>query len=206
LKKTTLIYSALAVLISCSGCSYNTQSTPESWLKTHGLSTPTDSGEMTLCQNFGCTKSKSIQLSADELKPVQLLFTPLPADAVEERERIAQAIGLLEKITGPKIGTEHDLAKNAFGFSFESNQLDCVAESNNTSTYLLLLQNLELLKYHRVGGNMHRGLFTLHAPHNSAAVIESDTDHAYAVDSWFRPNGEAAWIIEAEHWLSGAAP
>ncbi|WP_156473474.1 hypothetical protein [Neptuniibacter pectenicola] len=206
MKKTTLTYSALILLISCSGCSYNTDSTPDAWLKTYGLSTPTHLGEMTLCHNFGCTQSETIQLSKQEMEQVQLLFTPLADSAEDERNKIAHAIGQLETITGPKLHTENDLAKNAFGFSLKSHQLDCVAESSNTSNYLLLLDNLALLKYHRVGGNMHRGLFTLHAPHNSAAIIEKGTDNAYAVDSWFRANGQDAWIVEAEQWLSGAAP
>ena len=133
-------------------------------------------------------------------------FSPTPHTATEERQRLASAIALFEQLTGPKLGTSGDEAQNYFEFMSPSNQLDCVAESLNTTHYLLLLEQMQLLRFHRTGGNVHRGLFTLNAPHNSATIIQLDNQQAYAVDAWFGANAEAAWITPVEHWLDGAEP
>jgi len=204
LKKNTLIYSLIGVLISLGGCGYNTNSSPRLWLKSYGIDSSPAIDNITLCQNFGCTKTKQISLSPEELAQINQHFSPTPLSAEEERERIKTGIGLLERVTGPKLGTAHDLAENDFHMS--TNQLDCVAETSNTSQYLLLLSSMKLIKFHRIGGNLHRGLFTLDAPHNSAAMVDIQSNKAFAVDSWFGKNGDPAWIVQAEHWLSGQSP
>lgn len=204
MKKNTLTYSLLSLILTTTGCTYNVNSTPEWWFKAKGLTMPADDGRVSLCQNFGCTKSTTIQLTQQDLEPIHQLFTPPPNSAEEERALIAKAMGLFEAITGPKIGTSHDKAKNAF--SLRSSQLDCIAESSNSSAYLLILKQHNLIKFHRVGGNIHRGPLTLNAPHNSAVVVDISTSEAYAVDSWFGANGEPAWITPSENWLSGSNP
>lgn len=204
MKKNTLAYSLLCLTVLISGCNYNVDSSPKTWLEGHGLPMPSFAKSMTLCQNFGCNKSKKVTLSIDEVNRVHQFFSPLPESAEEERTLIKNSIGLLEAITGPKLGTDNDLPENSF--HMRSNQLDCIAETSNTSNYLLFLQSQGLIKYHRIGGNLHRGLFSFNAPHNSAAIIERSTNKAYAVDAWFRANGEPAWITGADHWLSGARP
>ncbi len=204
MKKNTLVYSLIGLLISLGGCGYNTNSSPKVWLKNYGINSSPALDSITLCQNFGCTKTKQISLSPKELARINQHFSPTPVSAEEERERLKTGIGLLERITGPKLGTTNDLAENDFHMS--TNQLDCVAETSNTSQYLLFLSSMGLIKFHRIGGNLHRGLFTLDAPHNSAAMIEIESNQAFAVDSWFGKNGDSAWIVKAERWLSGQSP
>lgn len=201
-------YSLIALFFILSGCGYNKQTSPTNWLKSQGLSATyaNQLATATLCQNFGCDKRKTIQLNADELSMIRQHFLPKPSTAEEERQRLASAIALFEQLNGPKLRTSGDEAQNYTAFMSRSNQLDCVAESLNTTRYLLLLEEMKLLRFHRTGGNVHRGLFTLNAPHNSATIIQLENQQAYAVDAWFGANAEPAWVVPIETWLDGATP
>ncbi|MGE4293606.1 MAG: hypothetical protein AB7E32_15520 [Desulfovibrio sp.] len=133
---------------------------------------------------------------------MERIFRSGPASAAGERERMARAVALLETLVGKHVGTSVDVARNA---AAGPGQLDCVAESVNTSVYLLQLQNRGLLTYHRVEATRHRG-FLIFYPHNTAVVRELSTDRLFAVDSWFGDNGEMPYVVPLEEWLDGWSP
>lgn len=209
--RSTLLYKAgyllLALLLTgCSAGSYHSAAYPERWLQNYGLIRPSGPDTLQLCTHFGCGKTQLSRFSITETHQISALFYPPASTAHEERQRIAAAIALMETQQGPKLHTQHDLAKNQAGLFSGSNQLDCIAETANTSVYLLLLEKLALLQYHRVSAPLHRGPLNLLMPHNSAAILEVQSGQLYAVDSWFYRNGEQPWITTAEQWRSGASP
>ncbi|WP_415882991.1 hypothetical protein ACMXYX_00180 [Neptuniibacter sp. QD72_48] len=208
MKKITQANSLILATLLVSGCGYNIQSSPTTWVNSYEVEvSDTEEGKRySLCKSFGCDRRSSIQFYTDELDQVRQHFSPPAVTAEEERLRIATGIGLFERITGPKLRTFGDQAANNTSFISRSNQLDCVAESLNTTRYLLILQQMNLLHFHRPGGNVHRGPFTLNAPHNSATIVQLDTQQAFAVDSWFGANAEPAWITPVDNWLTGADP
>lgn len=193
-------------LLLLSGCGYNLNSNPHGWLKNHNLPSNISPQNLTLCTNFGCTKQRSSSFSTGEWAQIENLFLPAPETAEQERIQIANAIALMESQQGPKVGTQNDLAENGFGIGVEGYQLDCVAETSNTSIYLTLLENAELLKFHTVTGHAHRGPFTLNLPHNTATIKEKTSEKAFAIDSWYSANGQLPWVTPVENWLSGASP
>ncbi|WP_286240680.1 hypothetical protein [Neptuniibacter halophilus] len=205
MKKIMLRCKPLLLCTLLAGCSYNPNGTPDNWLQSHGLQS--ESREtLRLCRNFGCSDRGTVRFSAEDMAQIRALFTPQSRSPEEERQRIANAIGLMETISGPQLNTVADLAKNDFALSNRSNQLDCIAESLNTSRYLLTLEQQGLLQFHRTGGNAHRGPLRLSAPHNSATIRQLSNQQGFAVDSWFRGNGEPAWVVPIEIWLSGNDP
>lgn len=193
-------------LLLLAGCGYNHNSKPNYWFKHHDLPTNISPQNLTLCTNFGCTKQRSSSFSTGEWAQIENLFLPAPETADQERIQIAKAIALMESQQGPKVGTQNDLAENGFGIGVEGSQLDCVAETSNTSIYLTLLENAELLKFHTVTGHAHRGPFTLNLPHNTATIKEKTSDKAFAIDSWYSANGQLPWVTPVENWLTGASP
>lgn len=201
----TLCYSVTAAIL-LAGCSYNPHASPTGWLNGYGLTIPTESESFTLCTSFGCSKTQTSTFTTGEFARVKQLFSPEARSPEEERQQIAKAIALMEKIQGDKVNTAGDLAKNNTGFMAQSNQLDCIAETANTYIYLILLENAELLTHHQLAGRVHRGPFTLNAPHNSAAIKEVNSGESFAVDSWFGANGQPPWITSTTYWLSGASP
>jgi len=127
--------------------------------------------------------------------------------AAQERALLPAVIGLMETIVGEQTGTGGDLAENHTRHG-ESGQMDCIDESSNTLTYLTLLANAKLLRWHRVGARLNRGPYTLvfQAPHSAAEIVEIASGDRYAVDSWFRANGEPAVVVSKAEWARGYRP
>ena len=127
-------------------------------------------------------------------------------DAKSERTNIANAIGAFERIIGKKTGTSADIAGTYVQLGHM--QQDCVDESTNTTTYLILLKKMDLLKFHNVNQLTSRPpiLSGRLGPHRTAVIIENDTQTKYAVDSWFHDNGQVAEIVELDTWRWGWHP
>lgn len=187
------------------GCGYNPDNQPSQWLELRTL--PLAEGrELALCVDFDCTKNQRYTFSSSDLQKIRATFEPSAETPQDERKQISLAIGLLETQVGTTIGTLHDQPENNFPDIPNTRQLDCIAESLNTTQFLLFLERENLLSFHRIGGNAHRGPLTLNAPHNSASIIENKSGKAFAVDSWFGHNGDPAWVTPIEHWLTGESP
>ena len=63
-----------------------------------------------ICHSGGCADIDRVSLENGEWQRVVSEFEPAPQDAEDERNRIANAIGVLEQIVGDKIGTHNDFA------------------------------------------------------------------------------------------------
>ncbi len=176
-------------------------STPASYLSAYGMAPAPRPVAFDICRSFGCGDTVGASLDGEEWEKVRRLFSPLPADAREERARAARAVGLLETLVGPKAGTQFDAPRNGFGPEGTA-QLDCVAEASNATVYLLMLEDDGLLPRHRVGYPARRGFF-LWFPHNSALLVERDTGGEWIVDSWYGPNGAAADVWPLALWRAG---
>ena len=196
----------MSLFISGCAAQQTVSSSPNRWLQHHDLEPPTVGQPVQLCTNFGCETKGFASFSNADLLNITALFNAQNMTAAEERESISKAIGMMETITGPELNTLYDQPANEFSPFGKGNQLDCIAESGNSSTYLLLLEQLNLLKHHTVTGIAHRGLFTLNAPHNSASIQEKASGTVYVVDSWFGANGSPAWITTLTDWETGARP
>lgn len=156
------------------------------------------------CQGGGCAEVDSVGVSDDEWMQVRNAFEPAAKKAEDEREQIKFAIGLLERVVGPKTGTDGDRG-GTFGNSSYPGQLDCNDESTNTTTYLKLMLKDGLLRFHHPIDTKTRGFFLNGWPHTTAA-IQDDSGNKFAVDSWFFDNGVPPVIIPLEQWRSGWKP
>lgn len=158
-----------------------------------------------ICQGGGCVQSDVLSLSSAEWDNVEQLFTPLPATAEAEREAIAKAIGLLEDMVGTKIGTAADRA-GTFNNSEYLHQQDCNDEAINSTTYLRLMQQAGLIRYHDILDTRTRKFFLTGWPHTAAVIREQANQAEYVVDSWFYDNGYPATIIPMATWKDGYIP
>jgi hypothetical protein len=160
-----------------------------------------------VCQSYGCSTRTPAAFTDQEWAEIAGQFTPPPQTAEDERERIARAVALMERVVGPKTGTENDrpgapvIAKDTKG------QMDCLDEATNTGTYLAFLEQAGLFRFHDKARAVRRGylidgLWT----HNTATVIERATQRRFTVDTWFRKNGDPPVIVPVEDWLAGYYP
>lgn len=189
-----------------SGCLQQTQKPASSWLERHQIPTSLKSGPLIVCQNVGCSQTVAVELQEAQWQQVEALFTPPATSPAEERNRIALAIGLLEKQIGPLANTAHDEGGNTLFPSGPGFQLDCIAETTNSTRYLLLFYQHQLLHWHRPAYPAHRGPLQLTGPHFSAVIEELQSGQRWAVDSWFFDNGQPASIIPLPQWRSGYSP
>jgi hypothetical protein len=190
----------------CSGLAYHAAKDPDRLLARHDMKPPHTFDKLTTCSRSGCSETSIVRLSRREWRQVADLFTPPPGNAAEERRTMARAVGLMERLVGPKNDTFADEARNAWKYGDRSHQLDCISESLNTTVFLELFQRQRLLRWHMVRYPAHRGILDLTIPHNTAVVEQTDNGDLYAVDSWFRANGEDAVVVPMAKWLDGYDP
>jgi hypothetical protein len=157
------------------------------------------------CHGNSCRLRTEISLSAAEWAQVRALFDPPPADALAERHQIARATGLLEIFTGRQAGTLEDAPGMGVHWNPDS-QLDCIDESTNSTGYLRMMAADGLIRFHDIGLPANRFIITAWGPSNTATIKERATGKVYAVDSYFRANGEAADIVPLDVWSAGWVP
>lgn len=152
-----------------------------------------------VCFDFACKTRQEVSLTSEEWRQVEAPFL-LNANAWEERERIRDAVALLESLVGLYTPTHRDVARNIPPGQLAdlSGQMDCIDESINATTYLKLLEERSLLRFHTVTDRAYRR--SLLTQHWAAQIIEVQSGRRFVIDSWFRDNGEPPFIVEGESW------
>lgn len=170
-------------------------------------SEPSAPEAFTICHGYSCTHKSKAGFSDAEWNSIAAIFRSNPAkDAAVERVKLGKALALMERYTGKKTGTSEDLPMA--GSIKESNfQMDCIDETVNTTQYVDMLQKAALLKFHERTEPTHRGyLIDGRWPHNTAVVREKETGTLWAVDTFYRGNGEEPYIVTRADWLAGWKP
>ncbi|MDH3388149.1 MAG: hypothetical protein OEN02_09600 [Gammaproteobacteria bacterium] len=149
------------------------------------------------CYDYGCKSTREIRYSAENWQQVRSIFEHDDRDAYREKQLIRQAVALMERISGAIAGTHQDKAGNYAGED-SAMQQDCIDESTNTFQYLVALEQLGLLKWHRVDTKQRRIVWFV--AHWTATIREVGTGTRFAVDSWYRDNGEMPYLQPLEDW------
>ncbi len=149
------------------------------------------------CYDFGCKKTVEISYSDQHWQRVRALFEQRALDRAQEKQAIRQAVALMERISGELAGTDGDKGGNYPGADLPG-QMDCIDESTNTFQYLLALEDMGLLEWHRVDLKQRRIVWFL--THWTATITEIGSERRFAVDSWYRDNGELPYIQPLEDW------
>ncbi len=111
----------------------------------------------------------------------------------------------MEQLVAHQAGTQDDQAGPSGAFR-GTRQLDCIAETTNTTAYLLLLQERGLIQRHSPRYPQHRGFMHGQLPHNTAVMEDLETGERYAVDSYFHANGKRPEIVPVAAWIAGFKP
>lgn len=159
-----------------------------------------------VCFNHTCKEVAKLSLDAGQWRSISAIFTPPAADSVAERRRVAEAIARFERLVGRLADTSNDKGGNLSGMFSDGHQMDCIDESTNTTTYLKMLYDGRLLRWHSVEDRSTRGFFILGMPHTTAVLEDSLTGEKWAVDSWFHDNGVAPEIVPLSEWRWGWEP
>ncbi|MBT5187740.1 MAG: hypothetical protein HOH19_15195 [Kordiimonadaceae bacterium] len=196
------IYFILLIILSLASCSSATNE------QLQGHADDLNSHQrFGVCYGYGCKHYQKTGLSDAEWNAVRALFSPAPSSAVEERKIIAKAIALIEQYIGPKTGTDQDKARAIVINLSTDHQMDCIDEAFNSTSYLYLMFQDGLIKYHVQGVHLRRNFNELSYPHSTATIHVKGTSKIvgseghFVVDSWFHKNGALAEIIPASLWM-----
>jgi len=150
------------------------------------------------CYDFGCKSRQELHYDDAQWQAIRAIMQRGSHDAEAEKQAIRMAVATMERFSGEIAGTHYDKAGNYPGTDLPG-QMDCIDESTNTFQYLSALEELDLLKWHRVDLKQRRIVWFV--THWTATISELDGGRRFAVDSWYRDNGEPPYIQPIEDWL-----
>ena len=166
------------------------------------LSPPTTS-LVVVCHDFGCAQRTPVGLSSGDLAKLTSLLAPGRASAEAERKAVAAAEAWFDRRVGPAAGTTRRVAR-ATGLAGQEavGQMDCIDTSRNSTSLLLILEQLRLLRHHKVEAPEARGyLLDGRGPHATAVLTDIHTCRKWAVDSWTHKYGEQPDILPLDVWM-----
>jgi hypothetical protein len=86
---------------------------------------------------------------------------------------------------------------------YDVHQFDCIDTSRNTTSLLLVLDQLKLLRHHDVNAPEARGFFIDgRPPHATAVLVEKATGTKWSIDSWTVGYGQALEVMPLDRWKS----
>jgi hypothetical protein len=156
-----------------------------------------------VCHDFGCAQRTPVGLSSGDLATLTSLLAPGRASAEAERRAVAAAGAWFDRRIGPTAGTTHRVARaTGLGGQDTVGQMDCIDTSRNSTSLLLILEQLHLLRHHKVEAPEARGfLLDGRGPHATAVLTDIHTGKKWAVDSWTHKYGEQPDIMPLDVWM-----
>jgi hypothetical protein len=151
-----------------------------------------------ICHGFACKFRTVIAFGPNDHAELRKIMTKVTSPQAE-RVAVARAVAWYEKRIAPEAGTAGAKARSTE--SGDPSQIDCVESSLNTTSALLMLQRLGLLRYHRVVSRML--LDFAHFVHSTAVLTDLKTDQKWAVDTWVRNSGELPDVRPLADWYRG---
>jgi hypothetical protein len=156
-----------------------------------------------VCHGFGCKYRAEWDLTdSDRAKLAQLLAAGRSSPEAE-RKAVAAAGAWFDKRVGPVAGTQNHVARAGAKYMYNVHQFDCIDSSRNTTSLLLVLDQLNLLRHHDVAMPEARGFFLDgRPPHATAVLVEKASGTKWSIDSWTVGYGEALEVMPLERWKS----
>jgi hypothetical protein len=165
------------------------------------LSPPTRHG-LIVCHGFGCKFRSSVGLTAADHRALAAILQSGRASADAERQAVARAALWFDRRIGPVTGTVNHVARANWRYSGDPHQFDCIDTSRNTTSLLLVIDELGLLRHHVVREPHARGRgFDGRPPHATAVLSERISGRRWSVDSWTRAYGQAPEIMPLDRWV-----
>ena len=180
---------------------------PETYLYNFAHYTKPTPASFVQCYNYSCRAQVRTYVTPQEFASITADFKTPSASPKEERQRIKAAIAKWETVVGERTGTWRDKGYDE-GDSINADfQLDCMDEAFNTSSYLMMMNDAGLLRWHKILFPHSRGIISAFGPpHHSATIQDKQTQRLYVVDSWFFDNGVPPVIMPLEDWEKGYSP
>jgi hypothetical protein len=156
---------------------------------------------LTFCHGYDCLFRATVRMTDDDLAELKAIFAPRAATAAGEREAINLAVSWFEKRAQPLLGGAPDVRGSDYAHSGLPGQTDCLDEATNSTTILVYLQEVGLLRHHRVIRPTSRGGLLVTLAHATAVFVDRDGT-SWVVDSWMRDMGDVNDVMPLSEWES----
>lgn len=162
--------------------------------------------ELSVCYNWSCKSVKRIQFSKSDLEGVRRSMDICKADHLHERlQRVRIGVWRMEVLAQQRIPViANDLEVNDLDAELEG-RMDCIDNASNTTNYLSTLSVLGMLPGWTVGKPQARDMLTKDV-HWTAILTDEGSSERWAVDSWFRPNGNLPFVSPVADWVLSRKP
>jgi hypothetical protein len=195
-----VLFAALAFTLWGSAQSRAYDSAITNAYTSYSLSVPT-AASVIVCHGFGCDRRTEIALGKADHSKLTALLAPGKKSAEAERGALATAIAWFDRRVGPEAGTTKRIARAGAMTESGPGQMDCIDTSRNTTSYLIVLDQLRLLRFHQIEAPVARGF--VWSPHATAVLVEAKSGEKWAFDNWTRKYGEKPDVMPLEKWMSG---
>ncbi|MEP4767038.1 MAG: hypothetical protein ABJY83_03965 [Roseibium sp.] len=193
---------SLFAAVSLNACAAQSLGDANVWYGNHNGIVPKNT-KIYICHGFGCAYKTPVSLSSGDLNKLEDILSAGKDSPAAERQAIAKAVQWQEIRVASEAGSHNDVGGFDMGNAGKRGQMDCIDESTNTNSLLLMAQKHGFLHHHKVSSPVARGFFLDgRYPHATATITEKTTGNAYAVDSWVRANGEKPNVIPIEEWFA----
>jgi len=164
------------------------------------LPVPT-SERVVICHGFACKFRTMIWFDAHDHTELRKIMAKV-ATPEAERAAAAKAVAWYGKRIAPEAGTAGAKARATAEWSGNPSQFDCVESALNTTSLLLMLEQLGLLHFHRVQPYVSR--LTFEFVHSTAVLADLKTGQKWAFDSWVRDGGQLPEVRPLDDWYKGS--
>ena len=159
------------------------------------------------CRGYGCLVVSRVALNNESWQRVVAVFKPPAKDAPAERQRIARAVALMQILVGDQTGTsKHQWTHKDLEIlpnQGDLSQLDCIDEAVNTWTYMTLMEQASLFRFHHVARLSHAGTLT---DIRNTAVLQEKGGTYFAIDPSLVDAGVPPPIMPLASWLDHWPP
>jgi hypothetical protein len=157
---------------------------------------------LVVCHGFGCAYRNQFVLTPARVANLKAMLGAAHS-AKDERRILAKAVAWFDREGGRAAGTVGRIARAGATTKSGPSQMDCIDLTANITELLIALDRNKLLRYHRVGEPVSRGLFVDgKQPHTTPVIVEIATGAEWSVDSWTRAYGQSPEIMTISEWQS----
>ena len=157
---------------------------------------------LVVCHGFGCAYRNQFVLTPAKVSYLRGMLAGAHS-AKEERKLLAKAVAWFDREGGRAAGTVGRIARAGAATKSGPSQMDCIDLTANITELLIVLDRNKLLRFHRVGEPVSRGLFVDgKQPHTTPVIVDTATGTEWSVDSWTKAYGQSPDIMTISEWKS----
>lgn len=172
-----------------------------SFLQNLSLSVP-NTRSVVFCHGFNCVFRTQIGFGPGDHARMSQMMAAGRASPDAERKAIARTEVWFEKRVAPETGTGKAKARSGgMTLGGDPTQFDCIDATANTTSLLIVLDELGLLKFHRIDAPISR--LIAGGPHFTAVIKDKKSGQGWTVDPWTHDHGELPDVWPVERWKSG---